>query len=75
MNQFKEMCRFFAWQEEDEARVHARQLLRDAMTEQFNDMYGEDVDDVAHWAHLCEVLEITPQPEGLSTCRKVRLSI
>lgn len=55
-----------------QAKEDARRELRDALTLQFNGMYGTDVNDVKNWQFLCRVLGIAPVPEHLSECRQVR---
>jgi hypothetical protein len=57
--------------EKEKEKLAARRLLRNAIVEQFNSIYGEDVDNVDHWTYLCDILRITPRPEGLKACRDV----
>jgi hypothetical protein len=75
MAEFYRLCNFFGWKKEDADRQEARDLHMDAMTLQFNYIYGTDVKDIACWWRLCEDLEITPHPEGLSACRKVGYAV
>jgi len=74
MEQFYQLCDHLGWHREDEERKEARELLRDAMTQQFNAIYGTDVDDIGSWRNLCQVLEIAPIPEELVACRNVSRS-
>jgi hypothetical protein len=41
------------------------------MTQQFNSLYGTDVDNISSWENLCRVLEIVPIPDELEACRDV----
>jgi len=70
MSQFYEMCDFFNWGRDDDEKQEARKLLHNAMAEQFNTIYGEDVANIEHWINLCQVLRITPIPDGLEGCRE-----
>jgi len=71
MTEFYRMCDFFDWDRDDEEREEAREQLKDAMTRQFNSIYGMDVDDISSWQNLCRVLRIVPIPNGLEACRDV----
>jgi hypothetical protein len=71
MAEFYRMCDLFGWQRDDEEKEKARELLKDALTQQFNDMYGTDVDDIRSWQNLCRILEIVPIPDALHACREV----
>jgi hypothetical protein len=68
------MCKQFHWKRDKDKdsseREAAYQLLRDAMTKQFNEMYGTDADSLNAWQDLCRVLDISPIPENLQECRE-----
>lgn len=66
------MCQHFNWDKEDEDREEAHKAFKDALTQQFNDYYGTDVDNIASWQKLCRRLGVEPIPEGLQACRAVR---
>lgn len=66
------MCRQFDWDSEDEEREAAYQAFRTALTQQFNDFYGTEVNDVVAWQNLCRRIEVDPIPEDLQECRNVR---
>lgn len=53
------------------AQQQARDGLKDAMVEQFNEYYGEDIEDINSWQVLCGVLGISPIPQKLDACRNV----
>lgn len=69
MSEFYRMCDFFCWERGDNDREEAHAALKDAMTHQFNSMYGTDVNDLASWQHLCRILQIFPIPDALVACR------
>jgi len=68
------MCKQFHWKRDKDnhssEREAAYQLLRDAMTKQFNEIYGTDADSLNAWQNLCRVLDISPIPENLKGCRE-----
>lgn len=59
----------------EKKREGARKDLRDALTEQFNSIYGTDVENIKNWQLLCRVLGISPVSEDLDECRHVRSAI
>ncbi|KDQ53377.1 hypothetical protein JAAARDRAFT_197531 [Jaapia argillacea MUCL 33604] len=64
----------FGWSyddDEDSEKSRARRLLKDALTLQFNEIYGTDAGDIDSWRNLCQILEIAPIPEDLDACRGV----
>lgn len=63
------MCAFYRWNRDDDERESAHNLLKDAMTQQFNSIYGTDADDINSWQNLCRVLRIFPIPDKLRACR------
>jgi hypothetical protein len=65
------MCDLFRWDRDDNERMEARELLKDAMTRQFNGIYGTDVNDIDSWRNLCRALDIAPIPDALEACRDV----
>lgn len=71
MDEFYRMCDSFGWMRQDSERENARQGLKDAMVQQFNDLYGTDVNNISSWYKLCQVLQVSPIPEGLEACREV----
>jgi hypothetical protein len=72
MEQFYRMCDEFGWNKGDPEKKEARDLLSDAITRQFNDIYGTDEDDIGSWQNLCRVLRISIIPEDLEGCKRVR---
>lgn len=70
MDAFYRMCNSFGWERDE--KDDARQGLKDAMVQQFNSFYGTDANDIGSWYKLCQVLKISPIPEGLEACREVQ---
>ncbi|EUC59434.1 tyrosinase tyrosinase: common central domain protein [Rhizoctonia solani AG-3 Rhs1AP] len=52
------------------SRDKTRQRFRDALTRDFNEMYGVDEGDLGAWQRLCRVL-VTDVPDEIEGCRKV----
>lgn len=73
MGEFYRMCRVYRWKDTDEAKNEARQGIKDALTQQFNLIYGTDENDLCAWQNLCRVLQHPNVPEDLELCRKVSL--
>jgi hypothetical protein len=46
-----------------------RELLKDAMVQEFNETYGTEDDDIESWKKPCKVCRIVP--EDLDQCRAV----
>ncbi|KAF8599040.1 hypothetical protein BDV93DRAFT_498096 [Ceratobasidium sp. AG-I] len=71
MSEFYRMCDMYRWDREDETKKQARLDLKDALTLQFNAIYGEDENSLEAWQNLCVVLNIGNIPTGLDACRKL----
>lgn len=52
-------------------KQEARRAFKKALTREFNDIYGTDINDIRAWTKLCRVLSINPIPEKLKECRAV----
>ena len=65
------MCDVFGWDTEDYEMREARRNFKSAIVQQFNGLYGTDVNDLNAWQELCHVLDIEPVPESLEGCREV----
>ena len=81
-NEFRRMCKSFGWRRSyefdclkddgaDREYGVARQAFDDAMAQQFNYIYGTDLEDISSWKDLCKVLGIIPIPKGLEECQDV----
>ncbi|CAE6509048.1 unnamed protein product [Rhizoctonia solani] len=51
-------------------RERTLQRFRDALTQDFNEMYGVDEDDLGAWQRLCGAL-VTEIPDEIEACRKI----
>jgi hypothetical protein len=70
-DEFRRMSDSFKWDEAD--REEARAKFKDALVQEFNNVYGTDENDIGSWQRLCRVLGIAPVPGSLGECRKVCL--
>ncbi|KAF8848879.1 hypothetical protein BDZ45DRAFT_605233 [Acephala macrosclerotiorum] len=68
--EFSRMCDEFGWYIEDYEMRNAKRNFKSAMVQQFNDLYGTDMNDLDSWHKLCRILNIEPIPEGLKECRE-----
>ena len=57
--------------EDDWGYKDARQSFSDAMAQEFNYIYGTDLEDINSWKNLCKALRIIPIPKGLEECQDV----
>ncbi len=69
--EFYRLCDENGWERDDDEREVAREGFHNALTMQFNDNYGTDVNDLATWRALCSRLRMNPAPESLHACREV----
>ncbi|KAI0637823.1 hypothetical protein C8Q77DRAFT_393144 [Trametes polyzona] len=53
-----------------EEREAARDALRHAMVQQFNNVYGTNAEDLESWQLLCNALGMDPVPDKLKACRR-----
>jgi hypothetical protein len=70
--EFSRLKKLNGWKDGNGEYDEARKRFADALAEDFNSMYGTDIDNLDHWHALCHILGIDPVPEGISACRKVR---
>ena len=71
MQEYYRMCDFFEWDRDDPDREDAREEFRTAMVQEFNSLYGKDVDDISAWQELCQIVHIFPIPDDIKICRQV----
>ena len=67
------MCKVYGL--DDKRRKAARRDFGDALTQQFNDTYGTDVDDLNSWQMMCAVLNMDPIPQTLQACQDVSIRV
>ncbi|OAX40311.1 hypothetical protein K503DRAFT_781515 [Rhizopogon vinicolor AM-OR11-026] len=68
--EFYRMCNKLGWGRKDDERKCAHGNFKDALVQQFNRIYGTDVDDLASWRTLCQIVNVSPTPGTLKSCRK-----
>jgi len=70
--EFDRLCNFHRWNTKSKKtqRRTAWELFHDALTMQFNDNYGTDIENLTSWQALCAKLGMSPVPEDLKACRK-----
>lgn len=71
MLEFYRMCNIYGWGKQDAAKIKAQSDFKDALTLQFNAIYGEDEDSLEAWQKLCLVLNLGNIPTTLDECRNV----
>ncbi|KAG8753324.1 hypothetical protein FRC11_007526, partial [Ceratobasidium sp. 423] len=70
MDEFKRLTKWVGWKKESEEFEEARKGMNEALTDQFNAIYGKDPNDVVVWRNLCSVLELAEIPTERSVCKK-----
>ncbi|EIW80135.1 hypothetical protein CONPUDRAFT_105062 [Coniophora puteana RWD-64-598 SS2] len=68
-HEYRRLCRHMEWDRYDPEREEAREQFKDALTQQFSVMYGEDENELAAWQSLCEAVELDGVPDNLDECR------
>ncbi|KAG9090987.1 hypothetical protein FS749_000156 [Ceratobasidium sp. UAMH 11750] len=74
MDEFYRMCDKFWPNREDKdnpKRQEARDGFRDALTQQFNAIYGTNKKSLTAWQNLCDVLQLADIPDNLKECREL----
>lgn len=65
------MCNFFDWDRDDPERGEAHDDFKTALVQQFNSLYGTELDDIESWRGLCLTLDILPLPDDITEAKKV----
>ena len=65
------MCDFFDWDRDDLGREEAHDDFKTALVQQFNSLFGTEVDDIESWRGICVALGISPLPDDLNEAKKV----
>ncbi|KAG1728065.1 uncharacterized protein EDB91DRAFT_1350209 [Suillus paluster] len=68
--EFYRMCDEFDWDRDDEEREEASRYFKDAIVHQFNHIYGTDADNLTSWHTLCQIVQVSPVPDTLESCRE-----
>ncbi|KAI0040135.1 hypothetical protein FA95DRAFT_1503284 [Auriscalpium vulgare] len=72
-SEFYRLVNEMGWDWNSGERLEAHQEYKDALTMEFNIIYGTDERDIQSWHRLCSVLGIPP-PDGLKASRQAVLS-
>jgi hypothetical protein len=72
-DEFYRLCNFEGWDRDE--KLVAKSGFQDALTMQFNNIYGTNENDLTNWQILCAKLGIDPVPESLNACRQVRKTV
>jgi hypothetical protein len=75
MSEFYRMCDTTNLTPFKSSKEQAREEIRDALTKDFNALYGTDVNDLGAWQSLCRVLQFDTIPEDLNKCKEVNIPI
>ncbi|TCD65132.1 hypothetical protein EIP91_003063 [Steccherinum ochraceum] len=68
--QFHALCDHCDWKWGNPVREEALKALKRKLVLQFNEVFGEDGDDMRAWRSLCQILRIYPVPPDLVSCRR-----
>lgn len=68
--EFWRLCREKQWGQEE--RQEAKDDLRNAMVERFNEIYGTNEKELEAWKKLCRDVHVDPIPNTVAECQKVR---
>ena len=71
--EYYRMCDFFDWDRDDPERKEAHEDFKTAMVQQFNSLYGTEIDDIKSWRGLSLALDIFPLPDDISRAKKVNV--
>ncbi len=71
MKQFWSMIRQFGWVRDEDRKDEALSGIRDAIAQQFNDIYGGNAGDLGAWQRLWEIVGEGDMPTDVKTCRAV----
>lgn len=77
--EFYRMCDLLGWEKDSQGRYprlrnEAHEEFRRAMVENFNDIFGTNVNDQAAWESMCVTLRIEPIPDTISDMKEVRFT-
>ncbi|CAE6448569.1 unnamed protein product [Rhizoctonia solani] len=75
MDEFKRLTKWAGWEKKSEEFEKARKGMNEALTDQFNAIYGKDPDDIAAWRNLCSVLNLAEIPTEISACKRLIKSL
>jgi hypothetical protein len=71
VSEFNRLCKEYRWDKDGPHKKYARRKFNLAMKQEFDTLYGSDVNDINNWHKLCYILRIDPVPNTLEECRLV----
>ncbi|CAE6387535.1 unnamed protein product [Rhizoctonia solani] len=75
MDEFKRLNQWARWKKKSNEFEEARKGMNEALTEQFNAIYGKDPGDIVAWRNLCSVLDLAEIPTEISACKRLIKSL
>ncbi|KAK0211446.1 hypothetical protein IW262DRAFT_366329 [Armillaria fumosa] len=75
MKQFWNMIRQFGWVRDEDRKDEALSGLRDAIAQQFTDIYGGNAGDLGAWQRLWEIVGEGDMPTDIKACRAAVKSV
>ena len=72
--EFEELCDHYGWGDNGDGKRWAKREFKKAMIAEFGSIYGTDSDSLDPWKELCQAIQITPIPDNVNDCRRVRNS-
>ncbi|KAK0192348.1 hypothetical protein F5146DRAFT_927646 [Armillaria mellea] len=69
MKQFWDMIRQFGWVRDEDRKDEALSGIRDAIAQQFTDIYGGNAGDLGAWQRLWEIVGEGEMPTDIKACR------
>ncbi|KAF8957360.1 hypothetical protein BDZ97DRAFT_1763059 [Flammula alnicola] len=70
-SEFNRMCKVIHLAPRSDAKEAARAAFKDALTQEFNEIYGTEINSLASWQTLCARIGISPIPTTLEECRQI----
>jgi len=68
---FNRLRKVARWENKSTTLAVARVDFNDALVQQFNFVYGTEVNNLASWQNLCTAIDIVPVPNTIKKCRKL----
>ncbi|CUA77962.1 hypothetical protein RSOLAG22IIIB_12940 [Rhizoctonia solani] len=75
MDEFKRLTKWAGWKKKSDEFEEARKGMNEALTDQFNAIYGKDPKDIVAWRNLCSALNLAEIPTEVSACKKLIRSL
>ncbi|KAK7686025.1 hypothetical protein QCA50_010836 [Cerrena zonata] len=75
VGEFMRLTQQKGWKNGEATKKEVQAQFKTVMSEQFNEIYGLDPNDVKAWQYMLQVLDIDPIPQDLDECRRVIRSL